>query len=475
MVKKRRSKSRIIRAIGLLVAAFLAYTLVGGYAPFRRCPELKDPAAIEAKADEMQVDIRSPDRAMLLHTHSDALDERIRLMYQARRDLVIAAYDCRDGESTRDVLAVALERADAGVRVRMLVDGISGWLRLSSNPLFLALEAHENIEIRFYNPVRLLMPWHLMGRMHDKYVIVDDTACILGGRNMFDSFIGDYPADVLKDDREVLVWNSDTAGKNSFIYELWAYFEGIWDSNAVRGFIGRDLTASGRGEIYGDLRDRCEALRSRKPQLFKAADYTSMTVPTKGVWLISNPTECYAKQPVVYSTLCALMRRAKSHIVIHSPYAVLNDGMAAALTDIASTTPLTLMVNAVEHSHNVMASSDYIHHRSDVLATGVDLLEYAGDNYYHGKAVLIDDCLSIIGCYNLDLRSTYVDTELMLVIRGEEINAQLRQSMDALHADCRRVTGEDADEGPNIPPLPLWKRLSLWALGGVMQLFRNIL
>ena len=44
----------------------------------------------------------------------------------------------------------------------------------------------------------------------------------------------------------------------------------------------------------------------------------------------------------------------------------------------------------------------------------------------HTKAVLIDDRLSVVGSYNLDMRSTYLDTELMLVIDSEKLNQQIR-------------------------------------------------
>ena len=44
----------------------------------------------------------------------------------------------------------------------------------------------------------------------------------------------------------------------------------------------------------------------------------------------------------------------------------------------------------------------------------------------HTQAVLIDDRLSVVGSYNLDMRSTYLDTELMLVIDSEKLNQQIR-------------------------------------------------
>ena len=44
----------------------------------------------------------------------------------------------------------------------------------------------------------------------------------------------------------------------------------------------------------------------------------------------------------------------------------------------------------------------------------------------HTKTVLIDNRLSVVGSYNLDMRSTYLDTELMLVIDSKRLNQQIR-------------------------------------------------
>ena len=292
------------------------------------------------------------------------------------------------------MLCVALERADAGVRVRMLVDGVDGWLKLSAAPVFRAMEAHPNVEIRFYNPPTLLTPWKVMGRMHDKYVIVDDVAYILGGRNMLDNFLGDYPVEVPKDDREALIYNAACGtpeGEASSLYQLKDYFEAIWSSDAVAGFLGEDLVEPHREDVYADLRQRLEALKAQRPKLFAdTLDYGQRTVPTKGIWLISNPTNVSAKQPVAFAQLCALMDRAEQSVVIHSPYAVLNGYMRDRLAAVAERVPMTLMVNAPENSANIAGTGDYVYHRDDVLSTGAALLEYAGGNYHHGKALAID-------------------------------------------------------------------------------------
>ena len=44
----------------------------------------------------------------------------------------------------------------------------------------------------------------------------------------------------------------------------------------------------------------------------------------------------------------------------------------------------------------------------------------------HTKSVLIDDRFSLIGSFNWDMRSAYLDTELMLLVKSKELNKQLR-------------------------------------------------
>lgn len=479
--RKKHPVKRIIKGIVLALVAILLYVIIGGYAPFMHCPEVTDINALKARAQEMSQDIESADRASILETNLSALDERIRLMAQAEEEIIITSYDMRDGESTRDIMAVALHRAEEGVKVRILVDGISGLIRFHGNDMFAAVAAHPNIEVRIYNLLNPALPWKTMGRMHDKYVIADDKAFILGGRNMFDYFIGEYPTDHRSHDREVLIYNGahgTSDSPDSALFQVRAYFEEVWNLDVTTVFGKSDpLDESRREAVYQELSDRYADIRAAKPSLFEPYDYAAATEPTHGVWLISNPTTIYAKEPTVFQQLYELMLLAEHEVIIHSPYAVLNDYMQSALTEIAGNVPTTLMINAVENGDNMVASSDYTYRKGKVVATGVQLLEYAGGESYHGKSIAIDDNISIVGSFNFDLRSTYVDTELMLVIRSEAINAQLRENMSTLHADCRQVVSMDESivpEGLEVPEVPAWKRMVWYVLGAAMQLVRNL-
>ena len=479
--KKKGILKRILRSILWLLILGTLYSIVVGYLPFAHAPALSDALRDEAesRAEEMAHDIETDDRAAILETRTQALDERIRLISQAKRELILTTYDCRDGESTRDILCAVLKKADEGVRVRILIDGVAGRFFVMGKPLFRAIAAHPNIEVRFYNLFTYVIAWRHMGRMHDKYVIVDDLAYILGGRNTFDFFLGEYPAPTHSRDRETLVYNAahgTEAGRKSSLYQVKDYFESIWNGRYVFPFSPR-MRDDRREAVYAELNTRRETMASRTPELFEAVDYSAMTVETRGIWLIHNPTTIYAKQPTAFAQLTALMRQAKESVVIHSPYCVMNDFTRSVYREICSAVPVTLMVNAVENGQNIVASGDYLFHRQEVLDTGFRVLEYAGGDSYHGKSIAIDGDIAIIGSYNQDLRSTYVDTELMLVVRSATINAELRANMEALHADCQERLPDGTavvPDGLTVPALPFGRGLAMRAIGAIMQLVRNI-
>lgn len=477
-------RRKILKWSLLALLAVLVLLIAAIVGPFMRRREISAETREAFSTQSFYSARTGPDRAMLLETNLSAWEERIRIFSQARERIVLSTFDMRPGESTRDLLAVLLHRAYEGVRIQILVDGVSGFIRMEGEPLFYAASSHPNIEIRIYNMLDPLQPWKSQGRMHDKYILVDDLAYILGGRNTFDYFIGTYNTDNRSRDREVLVYNtcSGTEGTgDSSLWQVDSYFQKMWEMEVCRPFHDDPALAQKREvkEEREALERRYEELYRDYPELFAQADYGECTVPTNHISLVSNPTGIYGKEPTVFFALAELMKEAGESVVIHTPYAVCDDFMYDELTQICRSVPeVRLMVNSVENGDNVVASSDYLKHKGELLETGVRLLEYDGGESYHGKSILIDGDISVIGSYNLDLRSTYVDTELMLVVQSEELNEQLARAMAELEQDCRRVLDTERYETPahiQVAEVPFWKR-ALWAiLGVVLQPFRVLI
>ena len=404
-----------------LILTLVLYVAVGAVAPFIVYKTAENASQISLEDPAVFGEDQTADRVMLLETNQSAWTERIRLLDQAQDRIILSTFDMRPDESTQDILSIIQKKADQGVSVRILVDGFSGLVRMENSKLFHAVAAHPNVEIRLYNPISLLTPWTTQGRMHDKYVIVDDLAYILGGRNTFDYFIGEYDTTNNSYDREVLVYNTKCGTEESSVsslHEVEAYFESVWNLDVCRPFHD-DEALLGETQIQEwcrSLSEREKNLEERYGELFQPPDYANMTHETEGICLLSNPTDIYGKEPVAFQQLTDLMIQAQERVIIHTPYAVLNKDMREKLTEVADQVPDTrLVINSVENGDNFFASSDYQYNKQKVIDTGLQLYEYDGGTSYHAKSIVIDDDISIIGSYNLivgDREAFYIPTDM---------------------------------------------------------------
>lgn len=468
----------------LLILTAVVYVVIGMLAPFAVQKHVENGENPFYKEDFYagEGEKMSADRAHVVEENLEAMEVRIRMAEEAKERIILSTFDFREDESTWDYGAALYEAAERGVQVKLLVDGISGLLRMERHPFFYAMSSHPNMEIRLYNMPDPLKPWTINGRMHDKYVICDEKTLLLGGRNTFSYFIGDYQTEGKSYDREILIYNTDAenGSENSVIAQADAYFRSIWDSRYVEPFHeDPDLRKKKRvQESIEKLKKRYAMLKEKYPRCFEEYSYEEHTVPVKKAVLISGETGIYGKKPFVWDTLKQLMEHAEEKVVLHTPYAVLDTRMEAGMGEIAEKVEdFSMVLNSVENGDNLVASSDYLLHKKDILQTGVQLYEFDGGDSSHGKSILIDDDMAVIGSYNLDMRSTYMDTELMLAVHGEEFAAELKGYMDTFQEKCRKVLDESRYEVPEnvkIRELPWKKKVIFRILGPLLQPVRYL-
>ncbi len=477
--KESCAACRVVKKVAcfctLLFALELLYLLIGAVAPFARYQSVTPETIAAFHADHAFDACAEGERVRLIEDNREALDERIRLFHAAKESIVISTFDVRDGKAFRDMAAVLLERASQGVAVKLLLDGFNMELHMKDSPLLSTLDAHENIEVRFYNELNVLTPWTSQGRMHDKYVIIDDFAYLIGGRNTFDYFLTDHKNGSY--DRELLVYESLPSERTS-LASLTAYFESVWSADVTLPFDGSDCY---------DLASEVAALRARYDSMksssehadcFTPCDWEACTQETEGIILLSNPTHIYGKEPILFYQLTELMLSAKQRVRIHTPYAALNGYMSDRLSQVVSRVPsVTMMLNGVENGDNVMASSDYLYNKDCLLDTGIRLMEYQGGTSYHAKSVLIDDDISIVGSFNFDLRSTYMDTELMIAVKCEALNAELSDLFDAYEVSAT-IQAQDGStvipQGVTVEELSIGKKILYQTIGLLLQPFRYL-
>ncbi len=394
------------------------------------------------------------ERVLCIDDNQEALLWRLRLIDSAKSRLILSTFEWREDVSGVIVMSALYAAAERGVKIRLFIDGIYGYLDLRDSLPFHALLSHPNIQVKFYNA---LVPSNISKvnyRMHDKYVIADDGAYLLGGRNTYDYFLGEAPGRK-NIDRELLVLEDGPRDKNSSLSSLLRYFFSIWDLPCNRKAVckksGEDLQSG-----LNTLKETAESLRTNFPAAYEEADAGRAAVPAEKIRLLANPTNPSRKEPTLWHALCSRMN-GRDKVLIQTPYVICGKEMYQDLREAASSTnELTLLINAVENGANPWGCTDYLNQKQNILDTGTSVCEFIGDRSVHTKTVLIDDDISIVGSYNLDMRSTYLDTELMLDVKSPALNEQLRAIANRQMQKCRKVFPNGSyEDGPEYEPREL--------------------
>lgn len=385
------------------------------------------------------------ERVLSIDNNMDALLWRLRLIEAAQERIVLSTFDFRDDNSGRDVMSALLQAADRGVEVQILIDGLNGSLWLSGSRNFRELAAHEHVEVKFYNTVNLLKPWTINYRLHDKYLIADDFAYILGGRNTNDLFLGNYK-DAYNEDRDILVYETVPGEGGSYV-QLQKYYEQIWNLSCCKRFEKSGGSGGNLEEYYGKVREKY-------PQAFSETDWGAVTMETNGIELCTNPIEAANKQPQLWDRLVKEMEQEKD-ILIQTPYVICSREMYRELKHIcADESQVEMIINAVEGGANPFGCTDYLNQKKNVRETGVQVYEYAGAQALHTKTILAGNHISIVGSCNLDIRSVYLDTEMMLLIDCPQLNASLRRQAQVLKEESKKILPDGTIvEGENYQPV----------------------
>ena len=163
---------------------------------------------------------------------------------------------------------------------------------LKRRTAFRLLASYPNVEVKRYNCASLLLPWRYSYRLHDKYLIVDDSYYLLGGRNISDRSLG-AAAKHYDIDRDVLVVNE--RGTGGSLQMLEAYFEEVWPQRVSRTFRPRRMRR--HEQTLEACRALLDALAHEYPQLEEAFDPSAGTLETKRVRLLHNSCQPTNKAP----------------------------------------------------------------------------------------------------------------------------------------------------------------------------------
>ena len=302
----------------------------------------------------------------------------------------------RTGTALRDAL---VERARAGVEVRLLVDAIgSARARRFFGPL---LEAGG--EVAWFHPMRFghiwRRPWANL-RTHRKIVVIDGRVAYTGGMNVTDEQderLGDSAYRDLH-----LRLEGDVVRRLQWVFcEDWAYATGD------REFLSSVARQTPREATPG---------------------------PTPAQVLVSGPDSPWE---AIHRMHVSAIHAAKTRVWMTTPYFVPGEAAMMALSSAAlAGLDVRLLVPRESDSRLVtLAARSYF---GPLLVAGVKIHEY-GPRMLHSKTLLVDDELVLIGSANFDHRSFRLNFEVSLLFDDRAMAAELARLLEGELAHAPRV------------------------------------
>lgn len=426
------------------------------------------------------------DQVALIETPKEAIAARLDLIENAHSHIDLAYYKWVDGEVSDLMLGSVLEAADRGVQIRILLDGI---LQLNNfrgpvDEAFLGFTSHPNIEIRVYEPFNPLAPMAWNNRMHDKLILVDNEFGLLGGRNIEDRFyLKEAHRQGLVKDREVLVYNKN--GAESVLDEMDNYYDSLWhyEHSKVKypNLTARKIKKGDAAltELRTGYQDYKNDFLSKYFQGLEPIDWPKRTFLTNSIHFVSNPLGRMNQEPKGLNAILQLAAEAEESIFIQSPYLIPSRKMLASVNEQnIDPNKTTLFTNAEAVSPNVVAISAYNNHRKLLVDSGAKIYEYQGPGSTHGKSGIFDEQISVVGTFNIDPRSSYINTEAMLIIDSTEFAEELKDGI-AVNFDTSLQVDQDYSYvgHPNIEAaeVPFPKKILIRILSLVIPVFEKLL
>lgn len=159
-----------------------------------------------------------------------------------------------------------------------------------------------------------------------------------------------------------------------------------------------------------------------------------------------NPAQAADKEPVVFEQIFREVKQGQD-VLIQTPYIICDRRMYRGLREAADGgTGIGIITNAVESGANPWGCTDYLNQKGKILGTGVSVYECLAGQSLHTKTVLVDQDVSFIGSYNLDIRSTYLDTEMMLRVESRELNRAIRADAEQYQEKSKLCTPDGQEK-----------------------------
>ncbi|MEE4546742.1 phospholipase D-like domain-containing protein [Streptomyces sp. V4-01] len=300
----------------------------------------------------------------------------------ARHTIDMMTFVYWKGQVARDFATALAERARAGVRVRLLLDGF-GAREIERDLLETMDDAGVHV-VWFRKPLRL-SPFKQNHRCHRKALIVDEQVAFTGGVGIAEEWCGDAAGPQEWRDTHIEVRGPAVDGIAAAFAQNWAEsHHDLYDERdrfAEQPQPGTSTVQVVRGSASIGWQDMQTLLR---------------VVITSAEERLRLSTAYFAPDAFFIGLLCDAARRGvEVEILLPGPYT------DQRVCQIAGQ-----------------------HHYAALLAAGVRIRQYQ-PTMLHTKILTVDGVTSLVGSSNFNRRSMDHDEEVMLAVLDERLTAEL--------------------------------------------------
>ena len=391
---------------------------------------------------------------------TDAFAARLFLIDHATTSLNVQYYIYEDDTIGKVFAAHLLMAAQRGVKVRILLDDLS---TSGKDAEWEKLTLHPNIKLRLFNPnklrtsfrnIALLMDVNRLGRrMHNKALIADGSAAIIGGRNIGDVYFAsgtetlfvDY--DILTigkimpeiNEQFDIYWNSTEAVPSK---EVFAY-----DDPKLRDIVKKDLD-----EELKDFRDTPvgKAINNANFNQKIAQNDLQLIVAKRTDFYYDHPTKVNTNEndnsTHISSQISEDLKHIKDDLVIISPYFIPSDQMIQNLKMLRERgVEVTILTNSLASTDVFLVYGGYKGYIKTLVEMGVNLYELKPHSFrkflrtkewinkqslsLHTKLMILDQDRLGIGSANIDPRSDKLNTEILMIVNSKILAEDQRKKL----------------------------------------------
>jgi cardiolipin synthase A/B len=322
--------------------------------------------------------LRGANEVSLLATGEKACAALIDLIDHAEKTIDIATFILGNDATGAAILAALTRRAGQGVRVRLLLDALGSY-RVSKKMLvpFLASGGQR----AFFMPM-MHLPFRGRAnlRNHRKIIIIDNATALLGGMNIAREYMGTTVDKLRWHDLSLIV-------KGPVLTDLHHVFSSDWQ------FAAKQETAG------DDVNDRAVAGAA-----------TALQVVPSGPDVAGDP---------LYDDILTALFKAQRRVWIATPYFIPDEMLFKAIC-IAARRGIDVRIVVPRVSNHRLADLVRRSYLRQMQDSGVTICNFT-PGMMHGKVIIVDDSLGVVGSMNMDMRSFFLNYEVALFIYDEHV------------------------------------------------------